>query len=296
MSDDELAAQIRADRIDILVDLSLHMAGNRLLVFARRPAPVQATYLGYCGTTGLDAIDFRLTDPHLDPPQDDAHYAEKSIHLPSTYWCYEPAIDDLQLGPSPVEAAGHATFGCLNNFTKVSDGALAAWAQVLRAVPQSRLLLHAHEGSHRHRVREAMTQRNVDPQRVEFTAFVPLNQFYALHERIDVALDPFPYAGGTTTCDALWMGAPVVTLHGHTAVGRGGVSILSNVGLPELIAATTDDYVRIAADLAADRSRLGELRAAIRPMMRRSPLMDAPAFARDVEDAYRQMWAVGTKA
>jgi predicted O-linked N-acetylglucosamine transferase (SPINDLY family) len=296
LGDDELVSQIRADRIDILVDLSLHMAGNRLRAFARRPAPVQVTYLGYCGTTGLDVVDFRLTDPYLDPADGDERYAEKSIRLPSTYWIYEPAIDDLQLTPPPVVTTGHVMFGCLNNFTKVSDGALAAWAQILRAVPQSRLLLHAHEGSHRHRVREAMIRSNVDPQRVEFTAFVPLDQFYALHNRIDIALDPFPYAGGTTTCDGLWMGVPVVTLGGHAAVGRGGVSILSNVGLPELIAMTTDQYVRIAAGLAAELPRLRELRLTVRSMMRRSPLMDAHAFALQMEDAYRRMWAVATQA
>jgi len=294
MSDDELAALIRADGIDILVDLSLHMAGNRLLAFARRPAPVQVTYLGYCGTSGMGAMDFRLTDPHLDPPGgDDARYSEDSVRLPETYWCYEPATDDVPVQPPPSAAMGRITFGCLNNFAKVSDVALGAWAEVLRAVPRSSLLLHAHQGSHRHRVSEAMTHRGIDPARVDFVGFVPLDEFFRLHDRIDIALDPFPYAGGTTTCDALWMGVPAVTLAGPTAVGRGGASILTNVGLAELIAGSMEQYMHIAAELAEDRARLAELRRSLRDRMQQSPLMDGDRFARHIEAAYRQMWVAG---
>jgi protein O-GlcNAc transferase len=291
LSDFRLAETIRQDRIDILVDLTLHMAGSRLLVFARRPAPVQITYLGYCGTTGLEAIDYRLTDPYLDPVgQEEPFYAEQSIHLPETYWCYRPSDLAPPVALQPACASGVATFGCLNNFCKQSAPAFATWCALLKAVPQSRLLLHAQAGSHRDRLLAVAAERGLSPDRVEFVPFQPPHEYLRTYQRIDVALDPFPYSGGTTTCDALWMGVPVVTLAGQTAVGRGGVSILSNVGLQECVACDTEQYVRIAAGLARSVSRLAELRATLRQRMQGSPLMNAPRFAGHVEAAYREMW------
>jgi len=262
-----------------------------LLVFARKPAPVQVTYLAYCGTTGLGAMDYRLTDPYLDPPGTDLGcYCEQSIRLPETYWCYRPIAETPEVSPLPRLEEGAVTFGSLNNFCKVSPPALAAWSGLLQAVPGSRLVLHAHPGSHRDRVREIVAQEGVSPERVTFMQAVPLGEYYRAYQRIDVALDPFPYGGGTTTCDALWMGVPVVSLAGQTGVGRGGLSILSNIGLPELVARDVDQYIRIAAELANDPARLAELRATLRDRMQSSPLMDAPRFARNVEAAYRQMW------
>jgi protein O-GlcNAc transferase len=290
LSHDQLATQIREDRIDILVDLTMHMAHNRLLAFARKPAPVQVTYLAYCSTTGLDAMDYRLTDPYLDPlGQVDQNYSEKSIRLPKTYWCYEPFAAPPQSAP-PSIASGHITFACLNNFCKVTAPTLTAWRQILKAVPRSRLILHAKEGDHQQHLRDDFANDGIDPQRLIFVGYKPVEQYLQSYNEIDIALDPFPCAGGTTTCDALWMGVPVVTLAGQTAVGRSGLSILSNIGLPELVATNTDQYIKIAADLAKDQDRLKTFRSEIRHCMTSSPLMDAMQFAKDIEDAYRQMW------
>jgi predicted O-linked N-acetylglucosamine transferase (SPINDLY family) len=291
VSDAALASIIRQDGIDILVDLTMHMAHSRLLLFARKPAPVQVTYLAYCSSTGLEAIDYRLSDPYLDPPGgDESVYSERTMRLPETYWCYQPMIAPPEIRPLPAVAQGHITFGCLNNFCKVSAPALAAWARLLRAVPNSQLLLHAHEGSHRQRLQERLAREGIEAHRVEFAGFMPIDQYFALYQRIDLALDTFPYGGGTTTCDALWMGVPVVSLAGQTAVGRGGLSLLSNIGLRELVAWSEEEYVGIAAALAGDLPRLSNLRATLRRRMEQSPLMDAPRFARGVEAAYRQMW------
>jgi predicted O-linked N-acetylglucosamine transferase (SPINDLY family) len=291
LSDEQLAAGIREDRIDVLVDLSMHMLGNRLLTFARRPAPVQVSYLAYCGTTGLEAIDYRLTDSYLDPPgEDESCYAEQTVRLPGCYWCYRPVADSPLANEPPSLASGRVTFGCLNNFCKVSPQTLDAWGRLLAVVPASRLLLHAHAGSHRDRVRETLAARGVDSARVEFVDLRPTLEYFALYRQIDVALDPFPYGGGTTTCDALWMGVPVVSLVGRTAVGRAGLSILSNLGLADLVAGDVEQYVGIAARLATDSQRLGELRSTLRTRMLSSALMDAPRFARNMEQAFREMW------
>ncbi len=264
MSDESLADLVRRDRIDILVDLDAHTAQNRLLTFARKPAPVQVTYLAYCSTTGLRAMDYRITDPFLDPLGQSRFYTEESVWLPETYWCYQPLPQAPSPGPLPAVASGHVTFGCLNNFCKVTLPILTVWRDLLREVPGSRLLLHARRGTHRDRVLTFFAEGEVDPGRVEFASFCPLAEYYGLYQQIDVGLDPFPYGGGTTTCDALWMGVPVISLAGRTAVGRAGLSILSNVGLPELVARTPAEYLRIATDLAADLPRLAALRAGLR--------------------------------
>jgi predicted O-linked N-acetylglucosamine transferase (SPINDLY family) len=291
LSDAELADAVRRDRIDILVDLTMHMANGRLLAFARKPAPVQVTYLAYCGTTGLRTIDYRLTDPYLDPPgQDTGIYTERSVHLPETYWCYRAPAAVPPVSPPPVLQTGRTTFGCLNNFCKVSDPALAAWGRILRTTPGSRLLLHSRPGAHRLRVGEFFQREGVAQDRVEFLELLPFEEYCRVHERIDIALDPFPYAGGTTTCDALWMGVPVVSLAGRTAVGRGGLSILSNIGLADMAARDVEEYVGLAIALAGDKDRLEKLRGTMRGRMQNSPLTDAPRFARNVEAAYRVMW------
>jgi predicted O-linked N-acetylglucosamine transferase (SPINDLY family) len=290
-TDDRMARQIREDRIDVLVDLAQHMAGNRLLVFARKPAPVQVTYLGYCGTTGLAAMDYRLTDPYLDSPGGgECVSSEQSVSLPETYWCYGPAAATPPVGALPASQSGRITFASLNNFCKVTAPTLDAWSRLLGTLPSAQMLLHAHAGSHRDRAREFLAGRGVAPERLRFADMVPTDEYFRLYEHVDVALDPFPYGGGTTTCDALWMGVPVVSLAGRTAVGRGGLSILSNVGLPELVARDIDDYVKIAVNLASDLARLSGLRAGLRRRIERSPLMDAPRFARGVEAAYRTLW------
>ena len=293
LTDDQAANLIREDGIDVLVDLALHSAGNRLLVFARKPAPVQATWLAYAGTSGLPTMDYRVSDPFLDPPgADDSVYSETTFRLPQNYWCYQQPGIDLATNPPPAVGNGFVTFGCLNNFCKVNDAVLDLWVRLLDTVPDSRLQLHAHEGEHRRRVLEFVHVRGIDPQRVRFTPNVPFDEYFRQYNGIDIALDPFPYGGGTTTCDALWMGVPVVTLKGRTAVGRGGVSILSNIGLAELAGDSEEDYLGIAMRLACDLPHLRELRATMRERMLLSPLMDAPRFARAMEAAYREMWRI----
>jgi predicted O-linked N-acetylglucosamine transferase (SPINDLY family) len=290
LSDEQLAAQIRADRIDVLVDLTMHMADNRMLVFARKSAPVQITWLAYTGTTGLAAMDCRLSDPHLDPPGGDSFYTERTIRLPQCFWCYEPHETAPEVNALPAVTNGFVTFGCFNNFCKVAEPALRLWAELLRGLPHSRLLLHSLEGEHREKVRTLFTSAGVSADRLEFVGFQPMDAFFRLHDRIDVALDPFPYGGGTTTCDALWMGVPVVTLAGRTAVGRAGVSLLSNVGLPHLIARTPEEYIAVVHGLTSDLPRLAELRSTLRGRVAASPLMDAGRFAADMLVAYQLAW------
>jgi predicted O-linked N-acetylglucosamine transferase (SPINDLY family) len=291
LSDSQATDLIRQDRIDILVDLTLHMANNRLAVFAYKPAPVQATFAGYPGSTGLNTIDYRLTDPHLDPPGlNDQFYSETSIRLPDTFWCYEPLVTALAVNALPAQTSGHVTFGCLNNFCKVNEPVLRLWARVLKAVPRSRLMLLCPEGSHRQPLLDMLQREGINPDRVELIAYRPRLQYLELYHRIDVGLDTFPYNGHTTSLDSYWMGVPVITLVGQTVVGRAGLSQLTNLGLTELIAQTPEQYVQIATDLASDLPRMAEMRRTLRARMQTSPLMDAPRFARNIEAAYRQMW------
>ena len=290
LSDEQLAATVRADKIDLLVDLTMHMSGSPLLAFARKPAPVQRTYLAYASTTGMRAMDYRLTDSRIDPPGTDGDYTERSIRLPDCWWCYRPPDSAGEVNPLPARGKNVITFSSLNTFAKVTPQVLGTWAAILRAVPRSRLLLHAREGSHRRRVLDLFARQQVHPDRINFVGFVPLPRYFDLYRLTDIGLDPFPYAGGTTTADALWTGVPVVTLRGNTAVGRGGASILQTIGVPELIAESPGQYVSVATSLANDLPRLAALRASLRPRMNASPLTDAPRFAANVETAYRGMW------
>jgi protein O-GlcNAc transferase len=291
LNDQQAAQLIREDKIDILVDLALHTGGNRLLIFAQKPAPVQVTWLGYPGSTGLETIDYRFSDPYLDPPETDLDvYSEQTLRLPQTYWCYQPGGAAPETAPLPALEAGYITFGCLNNFAKVSPAAMDLWTQILHRIPQARLIVHSKPGSHLDGVRECFSHAGITSDRLEFIGELPWEQYMQTFGRIDISLDPFPYNGGITTCDSLYMGVPLVSLSGQTAVGRAGRSILSNVGLPELIAETPEEYVEIAVKLSSDLPRLAELRRTLRERMQASPLMDAPRFARNIEAAYRQMW------
>lgn len=293
LSDEQLAALVREDGVDILVDLTMHMRGSRMLTFARKPAPVQVTYLAYASTTGLRTIDYRLSDPYLDPPDvDTSVYSEATFRLPRTYWCYpRPDAAPAVAPPPALTSGGGVTFGCLNNYCKVSTETWSMWTDLLARVPSSRLIVHAPEGRHRQAARDRLAAAGIDPARLEFVGLLPLDQYLAQYHRIDVALDPFPYGGGTTTCDALYMGVPVVTLRGETAVSRGGLSILSNLGFPQWVASHRDAYLSVAAHLASDLPGLASIRSELRGRMESSPLMDAPQFARDVEAAFREMWA-----
>jgi predicted O-linked N-acetylglucosamine transferase (SPINDLY family) len=290
-TDERLAAQITADQIDILIDLAQHTAGNRMRLFARKPAPVQVTYLGYPGTTGLKTFDAQISDPYIDPPGCTEKFSTEPIfRLPETYWCFRPITDAPQITAPPAVAAGHITFGCLSKQEKSSPSAMRLWAAILNRVAGSQLLLTAPPGAHRDRILELFNSEGVDPRRIELIAKVPIGEYFALYNRIDIALDPFPYNGGTTTCQALWMGVPVITLAGVCGVQRSGVSLLSNTGLPELIAQTPEQYVQIASDLAGDLPRLSSLRQSMRNRLAASPLMDAPRFVRDLESLFRLLW------
>jgi predicted O-linked N-acetylglucosamine transferase (SPINDLY family) len=290
LGDEQLAGQIRGDTVDILIDLSMHARHNRLLVFARKPAPVQVTYLAYCGSTGLQTIDYRLSDRYLDPDDSDQkYYSERTVRLAS-YWCYPAPTEAPAVNPQPAAQAGHVTFGCLNDALKYNELTLATWLAILKALPDSRLIVHAPQKYDGRRIERQIAAGGVDPARVECVPMLHPAEYFRLHHRIDIALDPTPWPGGTTTCDALWMGVPVISVVGKTALSRGGLSILSNVGLPELVGRDCDEQTRIAIELARDLSRLTGLRSSLRERMRRSPLMDAPAFARDFEAVLRRMW------
>jgi predicted O-linked N-acetylglucosamine transferase (SPINDLY family) len=290
-NDAELAACVRNDRIDILIDLAAHSGRNRLLVFARKPAPVQITYLAYCSTTGVDAIDYRLTDRFLDPPDTDpAVYSEQSIRLPNCYWCYSAPITAPDQVPPTDRLPGPPTFGCLNNFAKVSDKALELWMRLLKLSPKAHLLIYARGTLHRNRVRRFLRQAGLPESRVTLTGTQSLRDYLATYREIDVALDPFPFTGGTTTCDALWMGVPVVSLAGNTAVSRAGSSLLSNTGLSHLVARSEQDYLNTAAGLLGDAKTLGALRSGLRSRLEASPVMDMPRFVVDLEAALRETW------
>jgi protein O-GlcNAc transferase len=294
-TDERAADKVREDEIDILVDLAGHTGGNRLRVFARRPAPVQVSYLGYPGTTGLSEIDYRLTDSLADPPgKTESLHSEKLWRLPVCNWCFSEPEDDPTVGPLPAEAGGSICFGTFNNFAKASPTIMDLWAEIVIATPLSRLLIKSRglgDKSVREQIYRRFASRGVQPDRLEIRGHEPnVVSHLAAYNRMDIALDTFPYHGTTTTCEALWMGVPVVSLAGQTHVSRVGVSLLNSVGLPELIAQMQKEYVEIAIELAKDLPRLAKLRHMLRPRMRASPLMDAPRFARNIESAYREMW------
>jgi protein O-GlcNAc transferase len=292
LSDDAAAARrVRDDQIDILVDLSGHIAGNRLGVFARRPAPVQVSYIGYQNTTGMKAIDYRLTDNWSDPPQEsDACYSEQLIRLPGSFFCYLPA-ESPPVAPLPALANGYVTFASLNHFAKVTPQVLEAWSQVLASVLRSRLILIA-PASHalRARVVETFQRRGVDAARIEFIERQPHAAYLETVSRADVALDPFPFNGHTTTCDCLWMGVPVVSLAGRTYASRFGSSGLVTLGHEEWIADSVERYVDVAVRVANDPDKLSRWRATLRARMTASRLLDFAGFTRNLEDAYRRMW------
>ncbi len=290
-SDGRVADQVREDGIDILVDLALHTGGNRLAIFAREPAPIQVTFGGYPGTTGLATIDYRLTDPHLDPPGLFDHcYTEQSRRLPHSFWCYEPKSAAAPVAPLPALTNGYITFGCLNNFCKINDKVLDLWGQVLTAVDNARLLVQAPAGSQRERLTTFLAQRGIAPHRVAFCTPQPYQTYLSQYDKVDIGLDTFPYNGHTTSLDSFWMGVPVVTLVGQTVVGRAGLSQLTNLGLKDLAAFSPDQFVRLAVELAKDQARLKDLRSGLRQRMQHSPLMDAVGFTRGIEQAFRGMW------
>jgi len=295
VSDEEAFRQISADGIDILVELSGHTVGNRLQLLARKPAPVQISYLGYPATTGLRAIDFRIVDNITDPSgRADSEHTETLLRLPGCFLTYLPAPDPPAVIRPPVTDRGYVTFGSFNNPVKVNEEVVAAWAKILHAVPHSRLLLKGLafcSTAAVERFREMFAAQGIANERLDLIAWHPeVTEHLELYGQIDIALDPFPYNGTTTTCEALWMGVPVMTLAGDRHSARVGASLLAAVGLDELVSSNRDDYVAGAVRLAADPARLAALRASLRGRMRSSPLLDAKSFTRNLETAYDTIW------
>jgi protein O-GlcNAc transferase len=289
-SDAELYEVIRGDGVDILVDLTMHMAYNRLLVFARKPAPVQIAWLAYPGTTGVAAMDYRLSDPRLDPEGFDDHYSERTLRLADSFWCYDPLTDEPKVSALPAIERGYLTLGCLNNPCKLTDRTLQLWGGVMRAIPDARLLLMAPPGRHRQRLLARLGAQDIAARRVDFLGFRPRADYLNSYHDIDLGLDSFPYNGHTTSLDALWMGVPIVSRVGKTSVGRGGLSQLFHLDLLELAAETDAAFVEKAVALGTDLPRLAALRRELRGRLERSPLMDAERFARNIEAAYAQAW------
>jgi protein O-GlcNAc transferase len=293
MADADAAAMIIGDRIDILVDLAGHTGKNRLPLFALRPAPVQASWLGYYGTTGLDAMDYLLMDEAAVPLGEERDYSETVMRVPFGRFCYAPPDYAPALGDSPSLQKGFVTFGSFNNLTKMGPKVVALWADVLRAAPGSRLLLKwkSLDDSHvRQGVLATFEAAGIAAERLELRGFSPHAEMLAQYNEIDVALDPFPFGGGLTSCEALWMGVPVVTLPSDRPASRQTAGFLGLVGLGDCIAASQQDYVACAVAMAGDRGRLSELRHMLRPRMAASPLCDGALFTPTLEAAYRQMW------
>ncbi len=295
MSDDDLYATIRSDEVDILVDLAGLTFGNRLEVFVRRPAPVQINYLGYASSTGLTSIQYRFTDAWADPPgeSDDLH-TEQLIRLPHGFLCYRPPDDAPPVAPLPALENDFITFGSFNNLAKLSPAAIGLWSDLLHAVPGSRLVCKAErlgDDSIRQRYQDLFEAHAIAADRLDLMGQVDSTAAHlGLYGRVDIGLDTFPYNGTTTTCEALWMGVPVVSLQGDSHVSRVGVSLLQQVGLQELIVSDREEYLAKLIDLASDPARLAVLRSTLRARLEQSSLCDAASLARDVEAAYLRLW------
>jgi predicted O-linked N-acetylglucosamine transferase (SPINDLY family) len=275
----------------VLVDLALHIAGNRLQMLARKPAPVQANYFGYPGTSGMRAMDYCIKDAWLDPiGASESLHSERIVRLADCYWCF-PKLETPDIGPLPARRRRYVTFGSLCNVCKLNDGVLRLWAQILDRVPNARLtLLVKGRPEHNPHLKRALAASGIAVERVDVFRERATREYLALYDGVDLTLDPFPVAGHTTSLDSLWMGVPVVTLAGRTAMGRAGVSILSTLGLEELIADSPERYIEIAVALATGLGRLAELRSTLRQRMTASPLTDHAKLARNLESLYRQMW------
>lgn len=293
-SDEEVANMIRADGIDILVDLAGHTPLHKLLVFARKPAPVQASWIGYSSTTGLTRMDYRITDTVSDPVGvTDNLYTEKLVRLPDTFSCFQPLSNSPNVGALPATQSGRVTFGSFNNFIKMTPEVLQTWARILQRVPTSTLLLKYRSFEAKKiqaLVHAAFAKHGVEPARIHFLGSDDYHTHLRAYHQVDIALDTFPHNGDTTTCDALWMGVPVIVNTGVNHVGLMGASRLHSVGLDDLVARDNDNYVDIAAALANNVGRLEKLRSTLRQTMAVSPLMDAPRFTGNLERAYETMW------
>lgn len=294
LSDDEFDSRIRSDQIDILVDLSGHTAYNRLLVFARKPAPIQVTWLGYWDTTGLRAIDYILCDHYGVHDDEVKYFVEQPWFLPHTRLCFTPPTASIDVAALPALSTGHVTFGCFNDLVKMTDRVVAVWARILKCVPNSRLMLKSKaivEPSVREDIIERFAAHEISANQLLLEASSPYLEYLATYNQVDIALDPFPFPGGTTSVQGLWMGVPMITMKGDRIISRQGEAILHNLGLASWIAENEDDYVKLAASYASDLTSLAAVRMQLRDRLESSPLCNARVFAEDIESAFEGMWA-----
>jgi predicted O-linked N-acetylglucosamine transferase (SPINDLY family) len=293
LTDDKVADQIREDGIDILVDLSGHTYGNRLLVFARKPTPVQVTYLGYFASTGLRSIDYFLVDRWQAPEEEELYYTETPFRLPGDHLCFTPPKLDIPIGPSPALSNGYVTFGNFNNLAKMNDAVVACWSDILESVPDSRLFLKSEQLDAKDiatSVYERFACCGINKDRLILEGKSSFEAYFASYQRVDISLDPFPYNGGTVTIQSLWMGVPVLTMFGDRHVSRNGTGIMHSIGMPEWIAHDKVDYVSRATQMADNLPPLVTLRANLRECLLASSLCDAPLFALNLEKSFRTMW------
>ncbi len=295
-SEQEIADQINRDKIDILVDLAGHTKHNSLLVFARKPAPIQVTWLGYPNTTGMQTMDYRFTDAIADPAGEaDGLYSETLIRLQNGFLCYQADISAPDVADPPCLEHGYITFGSFNNLRKMQPGVVQCWAQILHGVPDSHLLLKSklfEDNGAKKRYLQMFIDEGIAAERLELYGRLPDKEDHLkFYSKVDIGLDPFPYNGTTTTCEALWMGVPVVTLLGERHSGRVGASIMHHVDLPELVADSVESYVQLAQSLANDQDHLLTIRSGLRQHMRESELMNKKLFTTTLEKTYRQLWA-----
>lgn len=291
---DEAAANlIYTDGIHVLIDLSGHTANNRLPMFGYKPSPVQASWLGYFATTGLNEMDYLIGDPYVTPPKDDDQFTEKVWRLPKTRWCFTPPNVDIEVSVPPALNNDYVTFGCFNNLTKVNDKVVELWAKVLNAIPNSRLLLKAKQFRDQ-LARDSTIQRfaaqGINSKRISLERWEDRQKYFEAYNKIDITLDPFPFTGGTTSVESLWMGVPLVTLAGGSLISRQGVGVLMNAGLSDWVADDEEEYVAKAVLFASDLDKLASLRVGLRSQILASPLFDAPRFARNIENALWAMW------
>lgn len=292
-SDKEAALAIHDDGIHLLLDISGHMAKNRLPIFAWKPAPVQASWMGFLGTTGVQEIDYVIGDPIATPPEDEGNFSEKVWRLPEVYCCFTPPDFEVEVGPLPALTAGHVTFGCFNHLSKMTDEVVALWARVLKAVPDSRLFLKTRQlddTSVCETTRKRFAAQGIDSSRLLLEGASPRADLLAAYQRVDIALDPFPYNGGTSNMESLWMAVPFITRRGDRFLSRCGQSIAANAGLADWIAEGDEDYIAKAQKHAANLEGLAALRSQLRQQVLASPLYDAPRFAKHFEDALWGMW------
>jgi predicted O-linked N-acetylglucosamine transferase (SPINDLY family) len=297
LSDTQLAERIKNDGIDILVDLAGHTANNRLPVFARKPAPVQISYLGYPASTGLTAMDYRLTDIYADPVCDDtSEYTEKLLRLPTTFLCYCPPDDAPSVSESPARKNGFVTFGSFNALPKITPSVVACWSRILQAQPEARMIIKTGglgDLKTRRNMQNLFFQHGISDERLYlFAKDENFNQHLLRYNDVDICLDTFPYNGTTTTCEALWMGVPTISIRGARHAARVGASLLTNVGLEQLIVADEDEYCRLAVQLSADISVIESLRAGLRRRVTESPLLDGLGLTRAIESEFKSVWSI----